>query len=139
MTRVVLDTSVVASGLFWKGFPQVLVAAAAAEQIQVVTSEPLLHELWVVLRRRKFSAKVAATGRTVEELVERYTQLARIVHPVAIRPTAADPDDDIVLGTALAAHVDLLVSGDTHLLSLGQFEGVPIVNPADAVARCRLS
>jgi predicted nucleic acid-binding protein len=34
---------------------------------------------------------------------------------------------------AIAAKVELIVSGDNDLLSLGSFEGVPIVVPAEAV------
>jgi predicted nucleic acid-binding protein len=37
-----------------------------------------------------------------------------------------------VLALALAAKVDLIVSGDNDLLSLGSFEGIPIVAPAQA-------
>jgi predicted nucleic acid-binding protein len=46
-----------------------------------------------------------------------------------------DPDDDQALALALAARVDLIVSGDDDLLALGSFEGIPIVSPAQAVKR----
>jgi predicted nucleic acid-binding protein len=46
-----------------------------------------------------------------------------------------------VLALAIAAKVELIVSGDNDLLLLGIFEGVPIVVPAEAVtlieATCR--
>ena len=47
---------------------------------------------------------------------------------------APDPDDDVVIGTALAAGADLLVTGDKPLLSLSRHQGVGIVGVADAVA-----
>ena len=43
------------------------------------------------------------------------------------------PDDDAVLALALGAQVDLIVSGDDDLLVLGRFEGIPIVNAAQAL------
>jgi uncharacterized protein len=43
-----------------------------------------------------------------------------------------------VLACAVAAKADLVVSGDPHLLKLGQYEGVPIVTPALAVERLGL-
>jgi PIN domain len=49
------------------------------------------------------------------------------------QPVCRDPDDDQVLALAIAAKVDLIVSGDNDLLSLGSFEGVPIIAPAQAV------
>ena len=44
-----------------------------------------------------------------------------------------DPADDAVLACALAAQVDLMVSGDHDLLSLEEYEGIRIVNPATAI------
>jgi predicted nucleic acid-binding protein len=41
---------------------------------------------------------------------------------------------DEVLALAIAAKVELVVSGDNDLLSLGSFEGVPIIGPAEAIA-----
>ncbi|MES2561853.1 MAG: hypothetical protein V4637_03910 [Pseudomonadota bacterium] len=46
-----------------------------------------------------------------------------------------DPDDDQVLALALAAKVELIVSGDDDLLSLTSFEGIAIVAPAEALKR----
>ena len=45
-----------------------------------------------------------------------------------------DADDDHVLACALAGQADLIVSGDRHLHGLGgQYQGIPIVTPAQAV------
>jgi predicted nucleic acid-binding protein len=44
-----------------------------------------------------------------------------------------DADDDQVIAAALAAQADLIVSGDNDLLSLGQYQGITIVMPAQAV------
>ena len=40
-----------------------------------------------------------------------------------------DPKDDMVVATAVVARADYLVSGDRHLLSLGQYEGTRILTP----------
>lgn len=42
-------------------------------------------------------------------------------------------DDDQVLALALAAQVDLVVSGDDDLLVLQVFEAIPILTPAMAL------
>ena len=44
-------------------------------------------------------------------------------------------DDDVVIGTALAAKADLIVSGDSHLLGLGAYREILIVTAANAVER----
>jgi predicted nucleic acid-binding protein len=47
-----------------------------------------------------------------------------------------DPDDDHVLACALAAQADLIVTGDRkHLLSLGSYERIAIVDAAEALRR----
>ena len=43
----------------------------------------------------------------------------------------ADPDDDLLLATALSGGASVVVSGDRrHLLSLGEFAGVRVIGPA---------
>jgi uncharacterized protein len=45
-----------------------------------------------------------------------------------------DADDDHVIACALAATVDIIVSGDKHLHSLGtSYKGVQIIRPAQAI------
>jgi predicted nucleic acid-binding protein len=44
-----------------------------------------------------------------------------------------DPDDDEVLALAIAAKVELIVSGENDLLSLRCFQGIPILAPSEAV------
>ena len=47
------------------------------------------------------------------------------VIPEAVQ-AARDPADDPILGTAVAASADYLVTGDRDLLDLGSFRGIPI-------------
>ena len=39
----------------------------------------------------------------------------------------ADPVDEMVLACAVEGQADLIVSGDRHLLDLGEYQGIPIV------------
>jgi putative PIN family toxin of toxin-antitoxin system len=53
---------------------------------------------------------------------------AEVVHPdFRIASIEADPSDDRVLECALAGRAEVIVSGDGHLLSLGEFEKIPIL------------
>ena len=62
-------------------------------------------------------------------------QLAEVIEPPPLpQPVCRDPDDDEVLALAIAAQADLIVSGDNDLLVLLQFNGIPIVSPAQAAA-----
>jgi len=132
--RLVLDTNVVASGLLWQGPPNRLVEEAFDGKIDLATSPALLVELDGILQRAKFSHQIAKQSLSVAGLVLRYAELAQLVHPAPITPVVLrDPDDDHVLACALAASADLIVSGDSRLLELKAYQGIPIVSAAEAL------
>ena len=132
--RVVLDTNVVASAILWGGKPRLLLHAAHAKRIELFTSTAMLAELTDILGRRKFDKKIAASGLSIDQLVDGYAQLAALVRPSPVPRLAPDQDDDVVIGTALAAGAELLVTGDKPLLSLSRHQGVGIVGVAYAIA-----
>jgi putative PIN family toxin of toxin-antitoxin system len=131
--RVVLDTNVVASAILWGGVPRLLLQAAREKRIEIFTSTPMLAELTVILGRRKFARKIAASLLSIDQLVEGYAQLASVVRPAATPRIAPDPDDDVVIGTALAAKAELIVTGDKPLLTVIEHQGVRIVGVSEAV------
>lgn len=133
--RLVLDTNTVVSGLLWDNTPSRLIDAGLQGHIELFTSQVLLLELEDVLPRRKLARRVAASGLSVAQLVARYALLAQSVSPAAVERVSVDPDDDHVLACAVAAHADLIISGDSDLLKLGQYQGIPIVSPAAALTR----
>lgn len=134
--RLVLDTNIVVSGLLSDGTPARLLDAAQADQAELFTTRQLLAELTRILRRAKFADAIAASGLSLEELVLGYAELAVVIEPLPITLTvAADPDDDQVLACAAAARPELIASGDKHLLSLKQYQGIPIVTAAEALQR----
>ena len=60
-----------------------------------------------------------------------YAALAFVIEPSEIEPVIlADPDDDAVLACAVASRSDTIVSGDRHLLDIGQYRSVRIVTAA---------
>ena len=128
--RVVLDTNVVASALLWGGVPRLLLHAGREKRVDLFTSAALLAELTDILGRRKFDKKIAASTLTVDQIVDRYVALVR---PTPTPRIAPDPDDDVVIGTALAARADLIVTGDKPLLTVAEYQGVRIVGVSQAL------
>jgi putative PIN family toxin of toxin-antitoxin system len=125
---------VLISGVIGQGPPRQLLDAAKAQTFHFYTSETLLAELLDVLSRDKFSARLEQAGLTAQGLVDDLRRIATLVAPPTVpRIVPADPDDDHVLACALAATAELIVSGDRHLLTLGSFEGIPIVKPEQAL------
>ena len=134
--RVVADTNTLVSGLLWHGNPRRVLDAARAGTLQIYTTAALLAELEEVLQRPKFAQRLSLAGVTSLTLVLGYAALARLVEPAEIAPVIlADPDDDAVLACAVAARAEIIVSGDSHLLDLKEYEGILIVTAAHLLTR----
>ena len=88
---------------------------------------PILEEMIAVLRRRKFGFTAEQSMRIMEEL----HSLCDMVAPDSeMNAVPQDPDDNRILGCALAAKADFIISGDSHLTAMGQFNGIPIMTPS---------
>ena len=131
--RLVLDTNVVVSGLLWDGNPRRLLQLGRGERVRLFTSTPLLAELTEVLLRPKFEPKIGASLFSVDQLVDLYAELAALVRPTPVPRVAPDPDDDVVIGTALSAKADFVVTGDAALLTVAEYEGGRIVSVVEAL------
>lgn len=126
--RIVLDSNVIISGILFGGHPGRLLEYALDGSVQCFLSLAILDEIREVLQRPKFGLSPDQALTLVEEVHE----LCQIVTPqVRIRAITADPDDNMILECAAAANADVIVSGDSHLLDLGQWKDIRILSPAD--------
>ena len=137
IVRWVLDTDVVLSALLWRGTPYRLLTAIRRqpERLQLFSSEALLAELADVLCRPHLAQPLAVIGRSPAQVVADYATAVELVVPTDVPRVSPDPDDDQILACALTARADLIVSGDDDLLSLGDYEGIPIQTAAQALER----
>lgn len=124
MVRVVLDTNVLVSALIDDGKPRRLVFELL-DKHTVILSRKMLSELADVISRNKFIVMSSQVDRFVSSLV----RLSNIVPDNALfKVVLEDPDDDVVLNTAFSGRAEFIVTGDHHLLVLGQFKKTKIVN-----------
>jgi len=134
--RVVLDTNTLVSGVISpNGSPRGLLNAVRKQVFEMYSSPVLLAELLDVLSREKFASRLLQAGLTPLHIVGELRRMAHIVTPDNVpRVIENDPDDDHVIACAVAAQVDLIISGDKHLHSLGgQYKGIRIVNSTEAL------
>lgn len=132
MIRAVLDTNVLVSSLLSPGaVPSLIVRAWEADAFELCISRPLFDEVADVLTRPRIRKLARASSEQIEELLTLLPRIARFVEePLAVEPVVAgDPDDDLVLATAVAAGAEVIVSGDHHLLDLKTYRGIPIATP----------
>jgi uncharacterized protein len=100
---------------------------------QDVHNAPLLRELTDVLSRSKFERKISASLLSADQLVDLYAELVAVARPATVPRLAPDPDDDVVIGIALAAKANFIVTGDHALLSLAEYEGGRMVSVSEAL------
>lgn len=133
--RLVVDTNVLVSAFLWEGTPGRLIELAGEKVVQLYTSRGLLEELAATLTKKKLAKPIAATGLTAEQMLANYRRISTLVTARQLTgQVSRDADDDQVLACALAAHANLVVSGDDDLLTLKTFRGIPIVSPAKALS-----
>ena len=121
--RVLFDTNVLFAAFTDRGFCDELIEETV-DLCAIVWSTPLRDELVRVLRRKRLLSPAAA------EAISAFSDLCEMVKPVALtKRICRDPDDDIVLATAVAGRVDLVITGDDDLLVLKTFGGIRIFSP----------
>jgi putative PIN family toxin of toxin-antitoxin system len=111
--RVFLDTNVLVSGFATRGLSADVVRLLLAEH-ELLTGEVVLAET-----RRTLTEKFGVPTETadqIEELLCRHhvEPLPESDPPVDVR----DPDDEIVLASAIAAGAEILITGDKDLLAI---------------------
>lgn len=128
MLRVTADTNVIISALNFPGNPLRILDMAEAGEIRLAVSDDILTEVERVLQRPKFGW----THEQVDRAIRQLSAFAEHVEPKQrIDVVKNDPTDNRIVECATASGSDYLVSGDKHLLKLGQYQGVKIVTPAD--------
>ena len=138
VTRIVADTNIVVSGLFWQGAPRQILDLARKQTVVLCSSPVLLDELADVIARAKFQRRLEAVSLSAAELMLNYARITEIVdvpEQAVSRVVASDPDDDHVIACAVIAHADMIVSGDQHLFSLREHQGIPILSASEALHR----
>ena len=128
--KVVLDVNVWISGLLWGGIPGKILKLAKNQEIKIFASEKILAELEATLDLPKLQARKQYWGYTTKYVMAVVQQLIEVCPELPLQvPQLRDPDDTIILATALVAKAEVIVTGDLDLLTLDNFENIPIITP----------
>jgi putative PIN family toxin of toxin-antitoxin system len=129
---VVLDTNVVISALLsTKGSPAKIIDKWETDEFDIAISKPLLDELERALGYEKVKKYFKSPQAIIKALLKRIKTVGFFVNPgIELNVIEDDPDDNRILECALAANAAYIISGDEHLLDLGEFRGIMIISPA---------
>jgi putative PIN family toxin of toxin-antitoxin system len=124
--RIVLDTNVFVSGVFFTGPPFQILRAWRDGKVKLIASPEILEEYDRVGRAlaRKFP------GIDLDPILDLFTVGAELVRaPDLPEPVCEDPEDDKFLACALAGRSKHVVSGDRHLLKVTGWRGIEVLSP----------
>ena len=126
--KIVLDTNVFISGIFFSGPPAQILKAQKEQKIQIVLSQEILDEYQRVAG--ELSAKFPSVD--IEPIIELLTIYGEVVETAGISVTVCeDPDDNMFLECAIASNSKIIVSGDNHLLKISGYQGIDILKPRE--------
>jgi putative PIN family toxin of toxin-antitoxin system len=109
MIRVVIDTNVLVSALLQpEGLPAAILILALSGRVQPCVSDAILAEYDDVIRRPHFKRDPEVIDGTLQAL----RKAAHRVKPTTKAYACSDPDDNMFLECAEAAHADYLVTGN---------------------------
>jgi putative PIN family toxin of toxin-antitoxin system len=119
---------VLVSGILFGGHARQILLLASRGKITNFISDDILHEAKKVLLRPKFKL----SPQQVIAIIALFRDTFELVYPSQRhRVVQSDPDDDRILDAAVEAQVEIIISGDKHLRSLGLWRGIRIISPAE--------
>jgi putative PIN family toxin of toxin-antitoxin system len=134
--RAVIDTGVFISALIRKhGTTGDILRALRDGRFTVIYTTDTVVEIIDVLGRPEFRSKYHIEPDDITALVNLIRLRGELVSPPRKITACRDPKDDKFLEAALATQTDCIVSGDTDLLDLDAFEEIPVLRPAEFLAR----
>lgn len=127
MLKVVLDTNILVSSIFWSGASYKILKLITRSKIESYTSISILNELKQVLKSK---IKYNLPEAKVQEIVELTKLHSFLVYPKRQTSIAKDPKDNKFIECAIETKADYIISGDKHLLDLKKHKNIWIVTPS---------
>jgi putative PIN family toxin of toxin-antitoxin system len=122
--KIVVDTNVMVSGVFWGGNPFKILEHWIRGNITILVSTPILDEYVRVIS--SIGYKRPELSKNWIDLISTNTTIVDVRISLAL---SRDPDDNKFLECAISGNADCIVSGDDDLLVLKKIHGIPIITP----------
>jgi len=127
--KVVLDTNVLVSGIFFSGPPAAILRAWSQGKFKLVLSREILDEY------TRVSAELADKFPDMDfrRILDLVVVRSEICSPTALpQRVCEDPHDDKFIAAAID-RTKIIISGDKHLLRISGYQGVSVLTPRQFV------
>ena len=130
--RIVLDTNVLISSTFWYGASDKILRKVEAKEIELIISKEIIEEFSGVLNYEEIQQKIKDKNLEIIRSVEKIVSMATITEPKQkLDIIKENSDDNKILECAVEEKVDYIISYDSHLLNLKEFENIKILTPEE--------
>ena len=139
--KAVLDTDVIVAGMrSATGASRRLLELLEVGTFESVLSVALVLEYEAVLKRPKHQTALGLTVEDIDEFIDGILRATVLVVPFySWRPTLTDPNDEMVLETAINGGVSVIVTFNTrHLAEAAQRFGIEVLRPGEFLRRIQL-
>ena len=128
--KIILDTNVFISGIFFSGPPSQILKAWQNSRLQIVLSQEILNEYQHV------AESLVAKFPTIDILpiIELMTIHGQLIDVEGFDVSVCDdPDDNKFMECAIASNSKIIISGDKHLLKVSGYQGIKVLKPREFV------
>lgn len=122
MIRVLPDTNIIISSVFWRGNPYEVVRRGILGEYQLVISAEILDEV-----ANKLKNKFQFPEESIRKLMDILMTYCHIVDVTSKFDAVRDKKDNKIIECAFDGKVDYIVTGDPDLLILKEFKEIRIV------------
>ena len=122
MTRLLPDTNIIISSVFWRGNPYEVIRRGILGEYQLVLSAEILDEVVDKLRN-----KFQFPEESIQELIDILMTYCHIVDVTSKFEIVRDKKDNKIIECAFDGKANYIVTGDPDLLELKEFRGIKIV------------
>ena len=130
--KIVLDTNVLVSGIFFSGPPADILRAWSRGKFRLVLSPEILDEYTRVSTELADKFPDIDVRRILDLVVVR----SEVCSPAALpQQVCEDPHDDKFFAAALDSRAKIIISGDKHLLRVSGYQGVSALTPRQFLAQ----
>lgn len=125
--KIVIDTNVFISAVFFGGVPLKVLQSVISKQNDAYISPEIWDEYNDVIERmtKKYPSRLK------QQLIDEVFKLFKVIIPSSEISICRDPEDDKFISCALDAECVYIVSGDDDLLSLENIGDVTICTPSE--------
>ena len=125
--RIVIDTNVLISGVFFGGFPREILSSVVSQKITACATAEIINE-YEDIAQEMIDRKQGHIDRAI---LAPLIQVLEVIEPISHVEICRDPDDNKFLECAKDSHALYIVSGDKDLLVIEEYENIQIMTAKD--------